>query len=73
MPEYRKAPEFKQPKGMEDIAAAVRFLHENGANYGLDPTRMGLTGCSGGSLVSLGAAKILVDSGEANKLKALFL
>jgi acetyl esterase/lipase len=51
---------------MQDIAATVRFLHENGATYGLDPTRMGLTGCSGGSFVSLGAAKILADSGEAN-------
>lgn len=43
-PEFRNAPEIKQPKGMEDVAAAVRFLHENAATWGLDPNRMCLMG-----------------------------
>jgi acetyl esterase/lipase len=73
LPEFRNSPEIKQPKGMEDVAASVRFLHENAANYGLDPSRQCLMGQSGGSFLSLGAAKVLQDAGEINKIKALFL
>jgi acetyl esterase/lipase len=31
MPDFRNAPEIKQPKGMQDVAASVRFIYENAA------------------------------------------
>jgi len=44
MPEFRNAPEIKQPKGMEDVAASVRFIHENAATHGIDKTKICLLG-----------------------------
>jgi len=58
---------------MEDVAATVRWTHENAAKYGLDPARICLSGQSGGSFLSLGACKVLQDSGEIGKVKSLFL
>jgi acetyl esterase/lipase len=47
--EYRLAPEFKWPSGPEDMGAAVRFVNENIANFGGDPTRVFLMGHSAGA------------------------
>lgn len=46
---YRLAPEHKFPSGVEDLAAVVRWLKANVADYGGDPDRIVLSGQSAGA------------------------
>ncbi len=47
--EYRLAPGFPWPAGVEDMSAAVRFVGDHIASYGGDPTRVFLMGHSAGA------------------------
>jgi dienelactone hydrolase len=47
--EYRLAPEFPWPAGVEDMGAAVRFVANQIAGYGGDPDRVFLMGHSAGA------------------------
>ncbi|MBO0754382.1 MAG: alpha/beta hydrolase [Bradyrhizobiaceae bacterium] len=47
--EYRLAPEFPWPAGVEDMSAAVRFVNDKIATYGGDPARVFLMGHSAGA------------------------
>jgi triacylglycerol lipase len=47
--EYRLAPEFPWPAGVEDMSAAVRFVGDNIAGYGGDPAHIFLMGHSAGA------------------------
>jgi acetyl esterase/lipase len=49
IPDYRLVPEVRFPAFLEDNAAAVRWLRENGARYGGDPDRIVLVGHSAGA------------------------
>ncbi|HUN26882.1 MAG TPA: nuclear transport factor 2 family protein [Steroidobacteraceae bacterium] len=46
---YRLAPQFQFPSGIEDVTAAVRFLHRHIAAYGGDPHEIFLWGHSAGA------------------------
>lgn len=51
---YRLAPRYKFPAQIEDVKCAVRFLRAHGAQYGINPEKIGAWGGSaGGHLVSL--------------------
>jgi triacylglycerol lipase len=47
--EYRLAPEFAWPSGLQDLAGAVGFVRDNIASYGGDPNRVFLMGHSAGA------------------------
>jgi triacylglycerol lipase len=47
--EYRLAPKDPWPAGVEDVAAAVRFVGEHAAEYGGDPAKVFLMGHSAGA------------------------
>jgi acetyl esterase/lipase len=47
--EYRLAPEFVWPSGIQDLAAAVAFVGDRIASYGGDPGRIFLMGHSAGA------------------------
>ncbi len=47
---YRLAPESKFPSGAEDVAAAVRWAHQNGKSFGGDPDRIFVMGTSAGAV-----------------------
>jgi len=40
IPEYRRAPEHKQPAGMRDMRAAFHHFHKNSSQFGFDCNRM---------------------------------
>jgi acetyl esterase/lipase len=53
-PEYRFAYQARWPAQIDDARAAVNWVRANGAAYGLDPRRLGLSGESaGGHLAAL--------------------
>jgi acetyl esterase/lipase len=47
--EYRLAPQFPWPAGVQDMGAAVRFVNDQIASYGGDPNRVFLMGHSAGA------------------------
>ncbi|WP_216821618.1 alpha/beta hydrolase [Uliginosibacterium sp. TH139] len=67
--EYRTVPD-RFPAPLEDARAAVRYLREHAAEYGIDPARIGALGDSAGGYVAqlLGAA-----TGEKRFDKGVFL
>jgi acetyl esterase/lipase len=53
--EYRLSGEAKFPAQLQDVRAAVRFLKNNAAKYGINPSKVALWGGSaGGHLAALG-------------------
>ena len=47
---YRFAPHWQWPSGIEDVAAAVTWLEVEGAGHGIDPSRIILAGTSAGAV-----------------------
>jgi acetyl esterase/lipase len=54
--EYRHAPKFRFPAQIEDVRAAISFVHANAAQYRTDPDRLILCGRSAGGQLALLAA-----------------
>ena len=61
--DYTLSPEAKFPQALEECAAVVRWVSENGADWGLDGSRILLGGDSAGGNLALGAALLLRDTG----------
>ncbi|MDR1226640.1 MAG: alpha/beta hydrolase [Prevotellaceae bacterium] len=56
--EYRLTPEAKYPAGIHDLRACVRWVRTHAEQYGIDASRIAISGCSaGGQMATLvGAA-----------------
>lgn len=50
---YRLAPAVKFPEPVRDCKQALRYLKANAAQYGIDPTRIGVAGNSAGGYYTL--------------------
>ena len=61
--DYALSPEAKFPQALEECAAVVRHVARDGADWGLDPTRILLGGDSAGGNLALATALLLRDSG----------
>ncbi|WP_062343520.1 alpha/beta hydrolase [Novosphingobium sp. CCH12-A3] len=58
---YRLLPDARWPQGGEDVAAAVEWLRDNGAEHGGDPARIVVVGTSAGAVHIATALKLQPD------------
>ncbi len=57
--EYRLAPENKIPKGTTDFYKAIKHVYNNAEQFGVEKSKICISGYSGGCLMVLGAAYML--------------
>jgi acetyl esterase len=62
--DYRRAPGVHFPAALEDVHAAVRYLHSHAAELGVDPTRVALAGDGVGAALAVAEAVELGRGGE---------
>jgi acetyl esterase len=72
-PDYALSPEAAFPQAIEECAAVVRWVARQGAEWGLDPSRIVLGGDSAGANLAMGAALLLRATDPDLALRGLLL
>jgi len=62
--DYPLAPENRFPAALDACVAVTRWVHENGQQWDLDPSRLAIGGDSAGGNLALSTALDLRDAGE---------
>lgn len=71
--DYALSPEAKYPVALEQVVAVARFLHERGAELGVDPLRIAIGGDSAGANLAISACIRLRDEGHPRLIRAMVL
>ena len=72
-PDYALSPEAPFPQALEECAAVVRWIARQGAEWGLDASRIVLGGDSAGGNLALAVALLLRETDPDIKLRGLLL
>jgi len=67
--EYRLAPEAKVPKNVEDLYSALVYVVNNAEDLGVDKTRIGMMGESGGGQLTCALSVLLAQKDQSHLLK----
>lgn len=67
--DYRLAPETKCPNNVKDFYMAIKYIVENAEKLGIDPSKIGIGGDSGGGYICLGAEVLLAQNDETDLIK----
>lgn len=51
--EYRLSPEEQYPAAVNDVRTAIRWVRANAEKYGMDTTRIAISGCSAGGQLAM--------------------
>lgn len=70
---FRNGPEVKAPQNQEDFVAVVRHVFENAEDFGVDASKICISGRSGGGWICAGAANLMAKAGDIDKVKAMFI
>lgn len=71
--EYRRAPEHPFPTPMEDAYAALRWLHEQAPEFGIDRDRIGVMGDSAGGGMAAALTILARDRGGPKIARQILL
>ena len=72
--DYALSPEAKFPRAVEEIAAVATYLHEHGADHGIDGNRLAFAGDSGGAHLGLAATLYMrEEKGTSDCVRCLLL
>lgn len=72
-PEYRLAPEYPAPAGVEDCYAGLKWAADHSVELGIDASRIILAGGSGGGGLAAGTALLARDLGGPALLAQLLI
>lgn len=71
--DYSLSPESRFPRALDETAAVLRWLRDDGVDVGVDPGRIALGGDSAGAAMTIATCVRLRDSGEPDLVKAMLL